>query len=92
MARIANTLHPEDVGILFLGVDDQSGAILGVTNTNTNTNTDTKQKDVRKAANACYPPIDTIITRILEGEGRAIVAVLIRGSDERPHFTGRSYE
>jgi hypothetical protein len=85
LSAFSNTLALDRVGILFVGISDKTGAVVGVPDT------DSEQKRVRKAAEACYPPIRSFESRVLEVSGLRVVAVMVRGSDERPHFTGLAF-
>ncbi|WP_179403796.1 AlbA family DNA-binding domain-containing protein [Burkholderia guangdongensis] len=48
LSAFANALAPDRAGVLFIGIADKGGAVVGVANT------DSEQKHVRKAADACY--------------------------------------
>src|ERR1700682_3110669 len=57
LRAVANSLTADREGILFLGIDDRTGAIIGVPVGQT----DLLQKRVREAPESdCYPPIKTI--------------------------------
>lgn len=85
LSAFANALLPTGVGVLFIGVADRDGAITGVANS------DSIQQRIREAAEGCYPPIRSYESHALTVEERTVVAVVIRASDERPHFTGPAY-
>jgi predicted HTH transcriptional regulator len=85
LSAFANALQPNGVGVLFIGVADRDGAITGVANS------DSMQQRVREAAEGCFPPIRSYESHALAVEEKTIVAVVIRASDERPHFTGAAY-
>lgn len=88
LCAFANSLDDEQVAILFIGVDDKTGKVTGVKAEGT----DALQKRVREAAEqACYPPITTISSQVIDVYGLLVVAVLIKASTERPHFTGPAY-
>ena len=84
LCAFANTLAPDQNGVLFIGIHDRTGAAIGVRNT------DAVQRRVREAAETCYPTI-SYTARVLNAEGTAIVAIEVCGSDERPHFTGPAF-
>lgn len=85
LSAFANALQPDDVGVLFVGVADKDGSITGVPNS------DSIQQRVREAAEACFPPIRSYESHALTVEEKTVVAVVIRASGERPHFTGPAY-
>ncbi|MFM0239668.1 AlbA family DNA-binding domain-containing protein [Paraburkholderia phytofirmans] len=85
LSAFANTLQPGNAGVLFIGVADKGGAITGVANS------DSTQHRVREAAESCFPPIRSYESHALTIEKKTVVAVLIRASGERPHFTGPAY-
>jgi hypothetical protein len=82
-SAFANTVEGRSA-ILFIGVDDRSGTIVGVRDT------DGLQKRVREACEECYPPINHSC-EVLQREGKDVLAVVIPPSDEKPHFTGAAY-
>ena len=82
----ANSLPDGHTGILFIGVSNK-GIIEGVDDA------DGLQKRVRRAAEErCYPPIHLGHNcRVIQAEGRDVVAVIVEASHNRPHFAGPSY-
>lgn len=85
LSAFANSLQPNHVGVLFIGIADKDGAIAGVANS------DAVQKRVRGAAEDCFPPIRNYEAHALAVEEKTVVAVVVRPSDDRPHFTGAAY-
>jgi hypothetical protein len=85
MSAFANTLQPNQIGILFIGVADKGGLVIGVGDS------DSVQKRIREAANACFPPIRCFETHAFGIDSKAVVAVVIWASEDRPHFTGAAY-
>jgi hypothetical protein len=84
IVAFANTVPPGAVGILFLGVHND-GRIQGVENP------DKLQKTVREQCErVCYPPI-AFTAEVLEAEGKAVVAVVVPSSTNRPHFSGPAF-
>lgn len=77
---------PEGRGaVLFIGIADRSGAVVGVSNT------DALQKRVRTALREdCFPPID-YTSEVLAVRDRTVVAVVIPASASRPHFVGPAF-
>jgi hypothetical protein len=69
--------------ILFIGVRDD-GAIEG------GTNLDSLQKTLSHKFTAIYPPL-YYWPKVLEQNGKQFLAVIVPGSDIRPHFAGPSY-
>lgn len=69
--------------IMFVGVKD-TGEVEGVTNP------DKVQRSVSERIAKAYPPIYTL-TRVLAKDGKSFLAVVIPGSENRPHFAGPAY-
>lgn len=84
VVAFANTLTPDQEGILFIGAKD-NGEIEEKTN-----NLDTVQKTLSEKLKAAYPPI-YYTTRIVQENYRERLAVIIPGSSERPHFAGPAF-
>lgn len=85
LSAFANTLKPDQLGILFIGVADKDGAITGVVDP------DGVQKRIHEAAEGCFPPIRSYEAHAIATDAKTIVAVVICESKERPHFTGAAY-
>jgi predicted HTH transcriptional regulator len=85
ISAFANALRPDDVGVRFIGVADDGVEIKGVNNF------DNIQQLVHQAAEGCFPPIRSDESRALTVKDKTVAAVLIRASEERPHFTGPVY-
>lgn len=85
VCAFANSVPEGRVGVLFVGIHDKTGEVLGVTNT------DHLQKRIRDAAQGdCYPPID-FMSEVLTVGDKAVVAVVIPPSNSKPHFSGPAY-
>jgi hypothetical protein len=85
VGAFANTVPEGRPAVLFVGVHDKTGEVLGVESP------EALQKRVREVCrDDCYPPI-MFETEVLNVGGRAVVAVVIPFSSERPHFTGPAY-
>jgi hypothetical protein len=83
-SAFANTVEDRSA-ILFIGVHDKTGDLLGVRDT------DQMQKKVRAACQEdCYPPI-AYTSHVLTCDGKSIVAVVIPPSSSKPHFTGPAF-
>lgn len=85
VCAFSNTLTAGATAVLFIGIHDKTGAVLGVDNS------DTVQKRVREAVDRCYPPIANYAMRVLDIGGKNVVAVKVGASSTRPHFTGPAY-
>ena len=71
--------------VLYIGVKD-SGEI----EENVNVNLDSLQKNFAKRLDDAYPPV-YYMTKVLAKDGKQFLAVIVPGSEHRPHFAGRSY-
>jgi predicted HTH transcriptional regulator len=81
----ANSVPEGRVGVLFVGVHDKTGEILGVNNP------DDMQKRLRRLFQTdCYPPIEYQAT-VLEKDAKPIIAIEFPYSANKPHFTGPAY-
>jgi hypothetical protein len=85
VCAFSNSLTAGATAVLYIGIHDKTGAVLGVNNS------DTVQKRVREAIDRCYPPITNYVMRALDVEGKIIVAVKVGASVNRPHFSGPAY-
>ncbi len=83
-SAFANTVDDRSA-IVFIGIHDKTGQVVGVRDS------DQMQKKVRGACmDDCYPPI-TYSSEVLTLEGKAVIAVVIPPSRDRPHFTGPAF-
>jgi Putative DNA-binding domain len=82
----ANSCPIGQPGILYINVDDK-GEVLSAP---PNTNFENFQKTVSKVISGAWPAI-YFTTHILQKDGRTFVAVVVFGSEHRPHFAGRAY-
>lgn len=69
--------------ILFYGVTDK-GVPEG------KANLDSLQRTISEKLSEAYPPI-YYLTKVLQQEGKQFLAVIVPGSENRPHFAGQSY-
>lgn len=84
LVAFANSVPVDKTAVLFIGVGDD-GTPMGVSNP------DSLQRKIRELAEKdCYPPIRHQV-RVIEREGKSIVAVLVNASSERPHFSGPAF-
>ena len=85
VCAFANSVPEGRAGVLFVGIHDKTGEVVGVTNT------DQLQKRVREAAQGdCFPPI-TYTSEVLTVDGKAIIAVIVPHSATKPHFSGPAF-
>jgi hypothetical protein len=70
--------------VLYIGVKD-SGEI-----ETPQVNLDTLQKTFNQEMKNVYPPVP-YLTKIVNDEGRQALAVIVFGSERRPHFSGLAY-
>jgi len=80
----SNSLPVDDRGIIFVGVGND-GTVQG------SLNLDSLQRKVGEEINKVYPPIYPQMKVMATEEGRQFLAVIVRGSAQRPHFAGPSY-
>jgi hypothetical protein len=84
VCAFANTVEGREA-VLFIGIHDKTGDILGVTNV------ERLQIRVREACmESCYPPIKHV-SEVVEAEGKRVVAVVVPPSEKKPHFTGPAF-
>jgi hypothetical protein len=80
----SNSLPVDDPGIIFVGVRND-GTV------EDNTNLESLQKKVSAEIGKVYPPIYPQMKAVKDASGKEFLAVIVRGSAERPHFSGPSY-
>ncbi len=84
IVAFANSVGEDEVGALFLGVNDK-GKILGVQSL------DSLQKKITETCSRdCYPPIKHKFKIVTENRANILV-VMVPYSTERPHFAGAAY-
>ena len=84
IVAFANSTPDGEVALLFLGFQDR-GEVLGARNG------DALQKTIGEVCNAdCYPKIE-FFARVLEVEGKTVLAIGIPSSKRRPHFAGPAF-
>jgi predicted HTH transcriptional regulator len=84
IVAFANSCPVGFPGILFIGVRKD-----GTVEDNLS-DLDSLQMKLSEQVNNGYPPI-CFFARVLREAGRQFLAVLVPGSEARPHFTGHSY-
>jgi hypothetical protein len=83
VVAFANTAPVGYPAILFVGVRNNGDVEEGV-------DLDKIQRSLSQRLSNAYPPIYTL-TRVLQRDGNQFLAVIIPGSDRRPHFAGQAY-
>src|SRR6266542_2510502 len=83
LVAFANSVPEGEEAILFIGLGDK-GSIIGEENTYKT------QKTVRQWADWCYPAI-RYTSRVVESEGKHVVAVIVQPDHNRPHFAGPAF-
>lgn len=84
LVAFANSVAEGQTAVLFIGVDDRTGSIIGVDDV------DSLQKRVGDAGRECYPPIQPGMIA-LYSEAKCVLAVEVAFSKEKPHFAGPAY-
>jgi hypothetical protein len=84
LCAFANSTAAGETAVLFVGVHDRTGEIIGVQDAKA------VQQRVAEAASDCAPPV-RYKARELEVEGRRVLAALVCYSTEVPHFSGPAY-
>lgn len=84
LVAFSNSLQESETAVLFVGVDDKTGAILGVDDP------DRVQMRVGEAGEDCYPAIRPSMI-VLDVDSKRVVAVEIAHSRDKPHFAGPAY-
>lgn len=85
VGAFANSVPEAREAVLFIGIHDKTGEVIGVGNT------DQLQKRVRAVCHGdCFPPIEYASEVLTVGE-KKVVAVVIPPSNAKPHFTGPAY-
>jgi hypothetical protein len=80
----SNSLPVDDPGIIFVGVGND-GTV------QENSNLESLEKKVSEEIRKVYPPILPQMKVMRDNSGREFLAVIVRGSENRPHFAGPSY-
>jgi len=80
----SNSLPIGDPGIIFVGVYDDGRV-------GDNNNTESLQLRVSGEIGKVYPAIYPQMKAMENLEGKKFLAVIVRGSENRPHFAGQSY-
>lgn len=84
LVAFANSVPQGKTAVFYIGVDND-GTVVGVTNT------DSLQKKIGEVAKReCYPTVE-YQAKVLQLDGKNVLAVLVEASDKRPHFSGPAY-
>jgi hypothetical protein len=85
LVAFANSVPDGSEGVLFVGVGDKPGEILGCKGI------ESLQKTItRLCANECYPPVQHTC-EASNIDGKAVLAVIVPYSANRPHFAGHAF-
>jgi predicted HTH transcriptional regulator len=84
VVALANSTPIGYPAVLFIGVKDDG------TPEDNAVNLDSLQKTLSKQLANAYPPI-YYLPKVLNANGKQVLAVIVPGSAERPHFAGQSY-
>jgi hypothetical protein len=79
----ANTLPNGVPGVLFIPVRNDGTVKTGI-------DLDLLQRKISEKLAGAYPPLN-YFQRIIEAEGVQLIAVIVPGSTERPHFAGPAF-
>jgi hypothetical protein len=82
----ANSAPVDYPAVLFVGVNDDGT----LENVPPDHDWESQQKTVTAELSRAYPPL-YYLPKMLRDQGREFLAVIIPGSRERPHFTGKAY-
>jgi predicted HTH transcriptional regulator len=82
----ANSIPLDYPAVLFVGVNNDGT----LENVPPDHDWEKQQKTVTSELGRAYPPI-YCLAKILRDQGREFLAVIIPGSSQRPHFTGKAY-
>jgi len=80
----SNSLPVDDPGVIFVGVYNDGRV-------EDNNNLDSLQKKVSEEISKVYPAIYPQMKVMKNSSGKEFLAVIVRGSANRPHFAGPSY-
>src|SRR5258708_6591706 len=83
VVAFANSLPIGDPGIIFVGFFDDGRV-------EDNNNPESLQRKVCGEINKVYPPVYPQM-KALEKDDKKFLAVIVRGSENRPHFAGQSF-
>jgi predicted HTH transcriptional regulator len=83
VVAFANSVPVGDPAILFIGVRNNGDIEEGA-------NLDSLQRTLSEKLAAAYPPI-YYLPKVLQQDGKQFLAVIVPGSENRPHFAGQSY-
>ncbi len=84
VVAFANSVPSGTTAVLFIGIHD-GGGIQGVANP------DKLQKTIREQCEKiCYPPV-VFSAEVLSIDSKAVVAVVIPSSKNKPHFSGPAF-
>ena len=85
VVAFANTLRPDEEGVLLIGATDQGGI------ENHNSDFDEMQKSFIKKTSEIYPERPHYYTVEVKEHGRSCLAVVVPGGRLKPYFSGPPY-
>lgn len=83
VVAFANSVPVGDPAILFIGVRNNGDIEEGI-------NLDSLQRTLSEKLAAAYPSI-YYLPKVLQHDGKQFLAVIVPGSESRPHFAGQAY-
>jgi hypothetical protein len=84
LVAFANSVPENQTAVLFIGIDDKTGAVLGISDP------DKLQRRVGDAGEDCYPAIRPSMV-VLSLEEKWVLAVEVGYSPNKPHFAGPAF-
>jgi hypothetical protein len=84
VVAFANSLEPNQEGVLFIGATDKGQIESNLANL------DKLQKTFSEKMQSVYPPV-YYTTKIVSADGRECLAVIVPGSSAKPHYAGPLY-
>lgn len=83
----ANSVPIDYPAVLFVGVNNDGT----LENVKLNHDWEKQQKTVSEELSRAYPPLYFLPKTLRDEQNREYLAVIVPGSAQRPHFTGKSY-
>ncbi len=85
LVAFANSVPQGRTAVFYIGVED-NGTVIGITSPESLQRTIADQ-----AKRVCYPPVEGYQVEVLSVDGKNVLAVAVKASDKRPHFSGPAY-
>jgi hypothetical protein len=80
----SNSMPIGDPAVIFVGVGNDGTP-------QNDLKLDSLQKDVSRELSKIYPPIYSQMKVMKDKSGKEFLAIIVRGSPDRPHFAGQAY-